>query len=256
MGSYSCFCQLVKPESETRTRLNMNTKESLAAIGRSKLIQLAIENGVPSASAYSTKSAVLIDLIIAKTSASVAVADAPLEVESSPVADNIVPFGIEPVQTELKADATKKAVSVGIFKLNRKVFQGQLNAAVKVIDRNASMPILKNVCLSFGAGRMRVDGTNLDVYISTESPIESDGEAQLSVPAHLLTKFVSKCSSEFMMVEVFDSHLFVISDMANRTELMGIDAKEFPAFPFKASSSLFTIDGKNLVRAMNDAEKC
>jgi DNA polymerase III beta subunit len=264
-----------------------HTQESLASLKRNALIQLAIQTkaATPSA-AYSSKSVKLIEAIlgqqtpesveaVAPTAAPAAEAPA-IEVETKSVAvaepedgpvieepftgavingaDNVVPFDPEPpVQTEIPS-APAPTDSHGLFKIGRAVFQRQLAIAGRVA-KGGNMPVLGCVLLSFGDGRMTVEGTNLDVYVSSEAPAETKGGFRLAVPAAVLSKFVARCSSEHLMAEVRGSSLH-ISDLENRTNIMGISVEEWPPAPTGDKATDFMeITGKQLNRVLTETLK-
>jgi DNA polymerase-3 subunit beta len=271
---------------------NVHTSESLVALSRKDLISAALVAGIKSP--YATKSTKLIDQIMklqpvpnaapvaeveviaptaAETSATraapsvVAVLDEPESdapvVEgfiNDPVPEptNVVAFEPAHEQTEIPVEAEtplSKTSSLGMFKVSRKVFIRQLQCVAKVTGAKATMPILNCALITFGNGRLKVEGTNLDSFIATEVPAETTGEHSLAVPFTVLSKFVARCSSDFMMAEV-TSGMLKISDIENRTEIMGISSTEWPPMPALGEKPVMEITGKNLARVVTETIKC
>lgn len=245
-----------------------HTAESLAQLPRKALIALAVEAGI--AKAHNTKSSALIEGILnadtanveAETDTVVAVEDPVVEapaVESASTteapADNVVPFdAAAPVQAELPAEPVA-TVSRGLFKVNRKGFHRQLTAAAKIVTGQSNMPILSCVLISFGDGRVKVEANDLSNHLVTEAQAETTDSYSVAIQHAVLTKFVGKCVSEFLMAEVRNDTL-VISDLENRTEIMGIPATEWPPAPEAGTIASMEIAGKQLVRAVAETIKC
>jgi DNA polymerase III subunit beta len=263
------------------------TNESLTALKRDKLIQAAIKTGACSASAaYSTKSVKLIELILAKTAPKVeettpvAVAETPVEtaaaveVQAAPAAvavaeegesiagadeaGNVVQFTPEATQTELPqaeqphAEAPKP-VSNGLFKVSRKVFQRMLSSVSK-LPGGHDMAILNCVLIQFTNGRLAVECTNLDVNVRSETAAETDGAYSLAVPFAVLSKFVAKCTSDFLMAEAKGNSL-AISDMENRTEIHTLPVSDWPPAPEHTDVAVMHIAGRELARVITETIK-
>ena len=243
--------------------MNTNTihpelSQALANMPRKALIEVAIEAGI--SKPHGTKSTVLIEAIIAAKTAvetpvvPVAESEAIEVVATETVADNVVPFDdAPPEQTEIP-QTVEPAISHGLFKVNRKVFQRQLAAAARVVAGNRSMPVLSCVLLDFHDGKLAVHATDLSNYVITETQAETNGAHVLAVPHAVLSKFVARCGSEFLMSEVIGSKL-VISDLENRTEIMGIPESEWPPARQMNGEKLFEVGAKELVRVLGETIK-
>jgi DNA polymerase-3 subunit beta len=144
----------------------------------------------------------------------------------------------------------------GMFKVSRKVFQRQLSVACRAIKTGASLPVLSCVLISFGKQRLRVESTNLDLSFATDTAAETEGTESIAINASVLSRFVAKCESEFLMAVVKDSQLF-ISDLTNKTNIMGIGAAEYPPMnrPNKAVE-IMEISGKRLAQVITETQKC
>lgn len=260
----------------------IHTTESLTALKRNALIQTAIKTGActPSA-AHSSKSVKLIEAILAKQTAetaplATAVEEAPAAVEApietvatevtaaepapAPVAGDVIDTApasnVEefPTQTEIPVEPKPETASNGIFKISRKVFQRQL-AAVSKLPGKGTMPILNCALIQFGSGRVAVEATNLDCNVRTEAPAETDGTFSVAVPFTILTKFVAKCTSDFLMAEARGGSLF-ISDIENKTEIMGIPVSEWPEAPQHADVVVMHVAGRELAKVFTESLPC
>lgn len=248
----------------------IHTAESLTELPRKALIAIAIEAGI--AKPHNTKSAALIESILNLDSANtpavaetvVAVVEPAAEVATEPAVespaaeapvDNVIPFdAATPMQAELPSEPVV-SVSRGLFKVNRKGFYRQLTAAAKIVSGQTTMPILSCVLISFGDDRVKVEANDLSNHLVTEAQAETTDSYSVAIQHAVLTKFVGRCASEFLMAEVRNDTL-VISDLDNRTEIMGIPAGEWPPAPAAATTPLMEIAGKQLVRAITETIKC
>lgn len=257
----------------------IHTTESLTALKRNALIQTAIKTGACSPSAaHSSKSVKLIEAILAKQAAETAPvatavkevpAETPAEVPApatapapapAPVAGdvidtaaatNVVDFA---TQTEIPVEPKPETASNGLFKISRKVFQLQL-AAVSKLPGKGTMPILNCALIQFGSGRVAVEATNLDCSVRTEAPAETDGMFSIAVPFTILSKFVAKCTSDFLMAEARGGSLF-ISDIENKTEIMGLPVSEWPAAPQHADVVVMHVAGRELAKVFTESLPC
>jgi DNA polymerase III subunit beta len=240
----------------------LHTSESLANMPRKALIELAIEIGAGVAKPHSTKSADLIAAVLATQNRSteeaapaefVPEADVAPEAESA-APDNVVAFEpAEPVQAEIPAEPVPY-ISYGLFKVSRKVFQRQLAAAARVTAGDRTMPVLSCVLIGFTDGLLRVSAHDLSNHVVTEAQAETTGTHEIAIPHAVLSKFVSRCGSDFLMAEVIGEKL-VISDLENRTEIMGIPATEFPPAHAAGVVDVMEISGKQLVRHVAETIK-
>lgn len=254
-----------------------HTSETLNALSRKALIAAALEAGIEKP--YTTKSVVLVEGILAAQASEQANAalEAEAATEAEPAAEPVVETGTntEPV-AEIAAEVTvpdnvvafepappeqieiesapAPAVSHGLLKINRKAFQRQLAAASRIVSGSRTMPVLSCVLLDFADGRLVIEANDLSNHLSTVAQAETTGAHRIAIPHGVLSKFVGRCASEYLMAEAIGDKL-VISDLENRTEIMGISAEEFPAAPLSVDIFLMDIGGAQLARIIGETIK-
>lgn len=245
--------------------------ESLKTLSRTELVRLAKNLGVKSEEGKTiphSKSAFLIEAIAKLDPATEAAAEVVTDVApSEPVIeataipeepavtlsdDNVVQVKFGETKTP---EAPKTSSSNGLFKVSRKIFQRQLAAVGRIVDNAASMTLLRCVLIGFRNGHVTVEGTNLDAYVSTDVHGETDGEFEIAIRLSLLAKFVSKCSSEFLMAEV-SGCVLRISDAENKTEIHGIPAGEWITRPTPLEKEVLTISAKRFAQVIADTLPC
>src|SRR5438132_2847533 len=108
-----------------------------------------------------------------------------------------------------------------------------LSAALGLVSRAVSprstLPVLGNVLLETTDSGLRVIATNLDLTISATVPVTVLEEGRTTVPARLLSEFISSLSEAPCTMELdVPTQVLRLSCGVHRASLHGIDAVEFP----------------------------
>jgi len=106
-----------------------------------------------------------------------------------------------------------------------------LNIINHLAVKNANLPILNNVLVKTKEGGITLSATNLEIGIncSVRSKIEQEGV--FTVPAGLLTNFVSLLNNEEKVdIELINKELIIRSGN-QETKIKGEDASDFPLIP-------------------------
>lgn len=137
-----------------------------------------------------------------------------------------------------------------------------LHAALKkmtvVIYRRSTIPILCAVRITYADGKLKLSGTNLDMWISTiVDEIDGGGEFDIAVPAHLLTKIVSLAGNE--VVRIFPASGMVDTGRTERNKACDLapvmEPAEFAMVTFgDAEYSVMTLRPSDLPDAPGEAE--
>lgn len=136
------------------------------------------------------------------------------------------------------------------------VTQENLSKALGNISRVASsrneLAILNNILLRTDGNRLLVAATNLEVaskqYIGTK--IEKPGS--ITIPARLITEFISSLPSVTVNLEVKGSHLHISADKISSV-INGIVADEFPELPSidEKDSTVYDIKSEDFKQAVS-----
>jgi DNA polymerase-3 subunit beta len=114
------------------------------------------------------------------------------------------------------------------------ITQENFNRALSVVGRVASsktqLPILSNILLRTDSNRLLVAATNLEVASTYSIGAKVAKEGALTVPARLLTDFVSNLPKEPINLKVEQNKLHISCGSYTST-INGIVADEFPALP-------------------------
>ena len=114
--------------------------------------------------------------------------------------------------------------------------QENLSAGLSVIGRavatRATLPITQNVLISTDEGRLKLAATNLEIAISTWIGAQIEEEGSITVPARLLTEFVSSLPTERIDLTTSDQPTTLALQCARfDAKINGTDAEDFPPIP-------------------------
>jgi DNA polymerase III subunit beta len=126
-----------------------------------------------------------------------------------------------------------------------------LSVVGKAVPANHSFPILTNVLIVAQDGRLKLAGTNLNTSITVYIGASVDEEGSITVPAKLLSEFVSNLNSETVTFEVKDEALHL---EAGKTKSIfnGMSANDFPDLPeVDTSIAPIELDGKVFASALS-----
>ncbi len=114
--------------------------------------------------------------------------------------------------------------------------QENLNRGLNIVGRavatRTTLPITNNVLLATDDGRLKLVATNLEMAISYWIGAKIEEEGAITVPARLLTEFVSSLPSDTIDVQLSPQTKTLGLKCARfEARISGVDAKEFPPIP-------------------------
>lgn len=114
--------------------------------------------------------------------------------------------------------------------------QENLNWGLSVVGRavatRATLPITNNVLLSTDQSRLKLAATNLEMAISCWIGAKVEEEGAITVPARLLTEFISSLPSERVDISLSPRTKTLGLKCARfEARISGVDAKDFPPIP-------------------------
>ena len=107
-----------------------------------------------------------------------------------------------------------------------------LLAVSHAVSSRSTLPILSNILLTTDQGRLKLSATNLEIGINcwVDAQIHEDGTT--TVPAKLLTEFVSSLPQAPVDIAVAeDSNTLNVKSLGSNANIKGMDASEFPLIP-------------------------
>lgn len=112
----------------------------------------------------------------------------------------------------------------------------------RVVSTRAVLPVLNNILLATDDGRLKLAATDLSTSITCwiGAKVEEDGE--ITVPARLLSDFVSTLPSAQIEMELVTRTKSLHLKCAQfEADIRGIDAQDFPLIPADVSNHKLTI---------------
>jgi DNA polymerase-3 subunit beta len=114
--------------------------------------------------------------------------------------------------------------------------QENLNRGLGIVGRavatRTTLPITNNVLLSAEGGRLKLVATNLEMAISCWIGAKIEEEGSITVPARLLTDFVSSLPSDTISINLSPQTKTLGLKCARfEARISGVDAKDFPPIP-------------------------
>ena len=114
--------------------------------------------------------------------------------------------------------------------------QRALAEGLAIVDRavptKSPLPVLSNVLLATEGGRLKLVGNNLEMAITTWVPADVAEEGSVTLPARLLSDFVSSLTAGDVSMELRPGTK-TVKLKAGRYEanVNGVDAEDFPSVP-------------------------
>ena len=105
-----------------------------------------------------------------------------------------------------------------------------LNAVGRVASGKTPLPILSNILLRTDSNRLVVAATNLEIAITEHIGAKITTNGAITVPARLMTEFISNLPKGNVELSVEGTHLHIKNGSYSST-IHGMEAEEFPELP-------------------------
>jgi DNA polymerase-3 subunit beta len=107
-----------------------------------------------------------------------------------------------------------------------------LNIVGRAVATRTTLPITNNVLLATDEGRLKLVATNLEMAISCWIGAKIEEEGSITVPARLLTEFVSSLPNDTIAMNLSaQTKTLGLKCARFEARISGVDAKEFPPIP-------------------------
>lgn len=113
--------------------------------------------------------------------------------------------------------------------------QKELDFAVNVVNKaispNNTLPVLNNILLKAEGKKLYFSATNLEIAITCSIDADVRGEGAITIPAKLLTSYISLLSGDKVELNLLEGFNLSIDCGTSHTKIKGIDPDEFPLIP-------------------------
>ena len=106
-----------------------------------------------------------------------------------------------------------------------------LNIVNKAIGLNNTLPVLNNILLKAEGKKLFFSSTNLEIAISCSISADVRAEGAITIPAKLITNYVSLLTDEKVEVSVVEGVSLAVNSSSSHTKIKCISADEFPLIP-------------------------
>ena len=131
--------------------------------------------------------------------------------------------------------------------------QENLNKALSIVGRitnkNSTLPILNNVLLKIEKGQLKLSSTNLEIGINCLVGGKAEEIGEITVPTKLFANFVSNLPSGNVEIKLREDVLNIKCN-GYKTNIKGLDAKEYPLAPKLEADPIFKIKSADFKKAL------
>ncbi|MGK2966598.1 MAG: DNA polymerase III subunit beta [Tepidiformaceae bacterium] len=133
--------------------------------------------------------------------------------------------------------------------------QRGLSICGRAVATRSTLPITSHVLLATEKGRLRLSATDLDIAINTWVGAKIDEEGATTVPARLITDFVSSLPPATVNLEIPErSRQLKLECARNESSINAMDAEDFPRIASITDGTIVQLDPKSLKRALDRVE--
>ena len=117
----------------------------------------------------------------------------------------------------------------------------KLQAIIGVVERKQTMPILSHVLLQCKDNTLTLTTTDLEVQLSTEVTVKSDGSEFLTTaPGRKLYEIIKSIDNQELNIVVSDTDV-IVEAPSSKFKLQSLPPNEFPLFESASSDTSFVV---------------
>ncbi|MBI4039836.1 DNA polymerase III subunit beta [Candidatus Daviesbacteria bacterium] len=133
------------------------------------------------------------------------------------------------------------------------ILQPDILPAIQSVSRSvgvrSQLPVLNNILLSAGSGKLKLSATNLEIGVVKEVKAEVDEIGEVSVPAKTLLEVVANLAGQKLELQASSDQLNITTPSFS-SQINGVAASEFPVIPMGDDKVGVRIDPKILLESL------
>ncbi|MBI2064027.1 MAG: DNA polymerase III subunit beta [Candidatus Yanofskybacteria bacterium] len=133
--------------------------------------------------------------------------------------------------------------------VNQKKLTSAVRTVEKAVSKNISLPILNTILLKTDNGRLKLSATNLEVGINYWLGAKINESGEVAVPARIFSDFINNITDEKLSLTV-KKNIVAINSEHYKTQILGMDTKDFPIIPQIKKEISFKINSQTLKTAL------
>lgn len=138
--------------------------------------------------------------------------------------------------------------------IERSALLKSLSHVQSVVERRNTIPILSNVMLEAGGGKLGLTATDLDIAIIEETDAGVEGDGATTVPAHTLFDIVRKLpDGADVSLTLEDGERLLVESGRSRFKLAALDRQDFPVMSEGDMPHRFSLAAEELKRLIDKA---
>ena len=136
------------------------------------------------------------------------------------------------------------------FTCSQKDLKNALNLVNRAVSGRSTLPVLNNVLIEVGEGKIRLATTNLEVAIIhwIQGKIKSEGA--VTVPVKLLAQYISLLNDGEIQVELLEGETLSLKSDSSDTKIKGINSDDFPSISQLEDGTQLEISSTDLQEAI------
>ena len=127
-----------------------------------------------------------------------------------------------------------------------------LNIVNKAISPNNTLPVLNNILIKAEGKKIYFSSTNLEIAINCSIDADVRAEGKITVPAKLITNYISLLTDEKVELSVIDGLTLSVNSSSSNTKIKCINADEFPLIPKIEKGQELKIKNKIIQEALSE----
>ncbi len=128
--------------------------------------------------------------------------------------------------------------------------KNKLNITDKIVTKNLNLPILNNILIETDKNKVKISSTNLEIGIISYLPAKIEEEGSISVPSKTITSFINNLPNDKVILSTDKKNILNIKSDDYKTNINGIDSKNFPIIPKISSNNELLIEAQKLKLAL------
>lgn len=128
-------------------------------------------------------------------------------------------------------------------------FSKALGLISRVVGNRTTLPVLNNVLIVAEKGSIKISATDLEVGITTSTTGKIVEEGSITLPARLLSDFVSNNRDESVEIAT-DGSIATLKSEHFEATIHGISAEEFPTVPEAEEPSFVSLEKEVFLNAL------
>ena len=139
------------------------------------------------------------------------------------------------------------------FTIERAALLKSLGHVQSVVERRNTIPILSNVLLDAGDGKLHLTATDLDLAMIETTPAEVEQPGAITAPAHMLYDIVRKLpdGSQVAFEHGPEDARLVVTSGRSRFSLASLPREDFPVLSDGDMAHKFTLEPSALVKLID-----